>query len=97
MWTVDLVKEILAGTADPNLIREADRKGLNAVTFAALKAAAQADSLAPLLQLLDPPDREETTQLDKVVTLLEAIAESQGRLERRLARLESALAARSST
>lgn len=50
--------------------------------------------LALATRLLDPPEKQEESQMDKVITLLEAISESQVRTEHRLLRLESALAAK---
>ena len=76
----------------PSVLRETDRRGLAPVQYAAIQAATAADSLLPLLSLLEPPQERETSQLDLVVTLLEAIAESQARLERRLVEIESRLA-----
>lgn len=79
----------------PSMLRETDRRGLAPVQYAALQAATAADSLLPLLSLLEPQERE-TSQLDQIVTLLETIAESQVRTERRLVELESRLAGRAS-
>lgn len=95
-WSLEDVREILAGAADPSQLRErvrtADRKGLSPVTFAAMKAAATADSLTPLLGLLEPPGEEERSKLDLILDLLERVAENQVELGRRLAFIESRLA-----
>jgi len=92
-WSVEDVKEILAGTVDPAMVQErirtADRKGLSPVTFAAMKAAATADSLLPLLELLEPPGEQEKSKIDLMLDLLERIAEGQIGLARRMDALES--------
>lgn len=93
VWTIEDLREIVAQVR-PNPdgdLRMLDRRGLGPVHFAAIQAATTADSLLPLLRLLEPPQAEETSQLDQVVTLLEMIAESQARLERRLVEIESRL------
>ena len=97
-WSLEDVREILAGTMDPDRIQERiktpDRKGLSPVAFAALRAAATADALTPLLELLEPPGEEEKAKLDLVLDLLERIAESQIELGRRMDALESAISGR---
>jgi hypothetical protein len=95
-WSVEDIKEILAGEVEDGQVlerlRTADRKGLSPVAFAALKSASTADSLLPLLELLEPPTQEEASRMDLVLELLERIAEGQVQLERRLATIESRLA-----
>ena len=95
VWTVGDLREISAMVVkDPAaLLRETDRRGLSPIAFAAFQAAMTSDSLLPLLSLLEPKEAE-TSQLDKVVTLLEQIAQSQIRIERRLVELESRPAVR---
>ncbi len=77
------------------MLRETDRRGLAPVQYAAIQAATAVDSLLPLLTLLEPQEKE-TSQLDQVIQLLEQIAESQSRLERRVVEIESRLAGRAS-
>jgi len=79
----------------PSMLRETDRRGLAPVQYAAIQASTAADSLLPLLSLLEPQEKE-TSQLDQVIQLLEQIAESQARLERRVVEIESRLAGRAS-
>ena len=97
-WSIEDLREIVAMAVKdgPSMLRETDRRGLAPVQYAALQAATAADSLLPLLSLLEPPQAKETSQLDQIVTLLETIAESQVRTERRLVELESRLAGRAS-
>ncbi len=96
-WSVEDIEEILTGEVEDGQVlerlRTADRKGLSPTSFAALKAAATADSLTPLLALLDPPTEQETSSIDLVLTLLERVAESQLRIEQRLGAIESRLGA----
>ena len=94
-WSLEDVRDILAGTVDPARSRITDRKGLSPVAFAALKAATVTDSLLPLLELLEPPGDEEKGKLDVLLELLERIAEGQVVLGQRLAIIESTLAGRS--
>lgn len=83
-WSVEDLREILNGSvADPQvqeLLRTADRKGLSPVSFAALRAAATADSLTPLLELLEPPQEGED-RMEQMLRALEAVAERLDRIE----------------
>ena len=94
-WSVSDVREILNGDVQDdvaqNRLRTADRKGLTPVAFAAMKAAAAADSLMPLLELLDPPREDEVSKMDLVLQLLEQIAASQLELVHRMHAIESRL------
>lgn len=95
-WSIEDLREIVAAVTDgPSLLRETDRRGLAPVQYAALQAATATDSLLPLLSLLEPKESE-TSQLDLVIKLLESIAESQIRIERRVVEIESRLAGRPS-
>jgi hypothetical protein len=105
---MDDVSKILDGVLTPEqaraLLNSFDRKGLNPITFAALQGAKASDKLLSLLQLLEPPTKAEESQLDQVVKLLEQIAasqirieETQGRQERMLRQIGSALAGRANT
>ena len=93
--TMDDVAKLLAGVLSPEQARAFlhtfDRKGLNPVTFAALKGAETSDRLLALLQLLEPPEAQEQSQMDQVVGLLEQIAASQTRVEESVARQEHLL------
>ena len=92
-WSLDSIREVLAGTEDPALLRELDRRGMSASTYALLQAATATDDLRPLLTLLEPPETREETQLDQILALLQQIAESQIRTERRMLAVESMLVA----
>ena len=85
-WTLDRVREVLSGTMDPAAIREVDRLGLSAPTYAAMQGALAADSL---LQLLDQP--EGASQGQQIIELLMAIGEAQVRTEQRLSAIEASL------
>ena len=87
-WSLDPIREVLAGTTDPEILRAVDRKGMSSSQFALLQTAATADDLRRLLSLLEPPDEAEPSGLDRILTLLETIAEGQIRIETRLAALE---------
>ena len=76
-------------------LRFRDSRGLDPTSYAVLRTARRTESLTALLSLLDPPEKAEQTQLDQVISLLEGIAETQLRMEKRLVSLESRLAARS--
>lgn len=91
-WTVDAIAAIVDGTSaeDP---ASKDRKGLTSATAAALIAAVQSDKLLPLLDLLTPTPTE-NAQMKLLLDLVEKIAESQIRIESRLAALESRLVGR---
>lgn len=95
-WSLGDIKEILAGDVEDgevlDRLRTPDRKGLSPVAFAALKAAATADSLTPLLELLDPPREDEVSKMDLVLELLEQIAANQLELAQRMHAIESRLA-----
>ncbi len=99
LWTDALIADLLAGTMTDERIREMlpkrDARGMDALVFSALRAARIGQDLTALLGLLEPPSAKEKTELDVMVTLLERIAESQIRIERRLDALESAGTARS--
>ena len=97
IWTVEDLREISALTVrDPAaLLRETDRRGLSPIAFAAFQGALTSDRLLPLLDLLEPQEKE-TSQLEQVIQLLETIAESQVRIERRVVEIESRLAGRAS-
>ena len=91
-WSIDPIREVLNGTAEPGILRAVDRKGMTSAQYALLRTAATADELRALLSLLEPPDGAEQTGLDRILTLLETVAESQIRIEARLAALGSAIA-----
>ena len=93
----DLTAGTMSDTRIQELLRWADSRGMSAAIYAILRTATQTDHLIPLLALLEPPQAEEQTQLDRIVTLLEQIADSQLRLEHRILAVESALAARHGT
>ena len=82
---ISLLDEILAGTVEPEEIRRilnrVDRKGLTPVSYAALTAARNSEDLLALRALLDPPQKEEQSQMDLVLELLERIGASQVRAE----------------
>jgi hypothetical protein len=86
------MKAILEGTTGepPSTF---DPRGLQAPTSAALHAAATADRLLPLLDLLDPPPQE-SSQIQQLLDLVEKIAEAQIRVEQKLDWLISRNAAR---
>ena len=94
-WSVEDLREILAGTVEDSeaaeRIRTPDRKGLSPVSFAAMRAAATTDSLLPLLDLMEPPGEGEKAKLDLVLDLLERIAQGQLALARRMDALEFAI------
>jgi hypothetical protein len=92
-WHLDPIRAVLDGTEDPTILAGTDRKGMTAAQFAILKAATTADDLKALLALLDPPERQEASQIDRLLTLMEATAEAVVRIEQRLQRVESRLAA----
>lgn len=92
-WNLDPIRAVLDGTEDPTILAGTDRKGMTAAQFAILKAATTADDLRALLALLDPPERQEASQIDRLLTLMEATAEAVVRIEQRLQRVESRLAA----
>jgi hypothetical protein len=95
IWRVSDVGEILAGATDPRKISEKDRIGLTPVTYSAMEAARAANALMPLLELLEPTEAEQD-KLQLLLDLLEKIADSQIRTERRLALLEQAVVGRRS-
>ena len=97
LWTLEDLREIAALTVkDPaGLLRETDRRGLSPIAYAAFQGALTSDRLLPLLDLLEPKEGE-TSQLDLVVKLLETIAESQARIERRVVEIEFRLAGEAS-
>ena len=96
-WSVDDLKGILAGEDSQvtESLRTADRKGLTPTSFAVLTTAAKTDALMPLLELLEPPTADEASKADLMLDLLERIAESQVRIEARLADIESRLTGQS--
>ena len=81
----DILDQILAGTLSledaRRILNTYDRKGLTPVSYAALTAARNTESLLELKSLLDPPKAEEQSQMDLVLDLLERIALSQVRAE----------------
>ena len=85
-WTLDRVRAVLSGTMDSAAVREVDRLGLSAPTYAAMQGALAADSL---LQLLDQP--EGGSQGQQIIELLMAIGEAQVRTEQRLSAIEASL------
>lgn len=93
-WSMQDLREIVAMAVQdgPAILRETDPRGLAPIQFAAIQAATTADLLLPLLSLLEPPQEQEKSQIDQIIVLLETIAESQSRLERRLVEIESRLA-----
>lgn len=89
--------QILTGTATPELLQavareQRDRRGLSPTQTAALIAAKASEEASAKLDTLLAPPEQETSQLQVIVDLLARIAESQVRMERRLAALESRLA-----
>ena len=85
LWALSDLRAILSGTsAEDPAIR--DKKGLQASSAAALMAAESSDRLLPLLELLGPPQAEES-QIAKLVDLVEAMAIALARVESKLDRL----------
>ena len=94
-WTLEDVREILAGGAgEENKLLLQDRKGLSPVNFAVLQAAKTADSLLPLLELLEPPTEDEIDKINRIIQLLEKVVENQISLGQRMVALESAYSGR---
>lgn len=95
-WTTEPLAAVLDGTASEEVRRallsgEPDRKGLRPTAFALLRAAIDAEATRQAVAELSQPTAQEETQLDRVTALLEAVAESQVRIEQRLAAIESRL------
>ena len=67
--------------------------GLTPLQWATLKSATNTDALMPLLGLLEAP--EGPGPLERIVELLEQVAESQVRLEQRLGAVERMMLATS--
>lgn len=76
-------------------LRARDSRGMDPVSYAALRTARQTADLMPLLDLLQPPEQGEQTQTQKMVELLEAMAAAIVRIEQRQVALASRLDARS--
>jgi len=91
-WTLDPIREVLAGTADPACLAERDRKGLTAVSFAALKAAVLADDLTALKALLEPTEHE-TNQVEILLDLVTTMAETLTELRRDVVSMRAELRA----
>lgn len=88
-WNTGHLRGVLDGSSPPEQAREADRRGLSMVNYGAMEAAVAANALLPLLNLLDPKTTEGASKIDVVISLLEAIAASQLRMEKMLSTLVS--------
>ena len=90
VWRITDLRGVLDGTLPPERAREADHRGLSMTTYSAMKAAVTTNALLLLLDLLDPTT-EGASQIDTVISLLQAIAASQLRIEAASSRTEAAL------
>jgi hypothetical protein len=77
VWGIEDLRNLKSMTAEaPNeMLRELDMRGMSPVTFAAIMAALQTDSLLPLLSLLEPKEGE--SNIDVLVSAIEKVLDTQ--------------------
>ena len=95
-WTNQDGVDVLRVNVEPDeLLRQFDRHGRSLTTYALLQTAETAERMAgQLAELVSPAEGED--RLARMIELLEAIAESQARMEAILARIAAGSSAPSS-
>ena len=90
MWTVDRLRDVMSGTVDDpaTTLRTADKKGLSAVTFAAIQAAMTADRLTSLLDPKAVTDKENEDPVAELLTAIREVLAGQAVILRRLDAIE---------
>lgn len=79
IWTEALFREALNQERASEILKKKDSKGVTGLQFGVRYNGEEVERLRPLLKLLEPSPRE-TSQLQVIVNLLQAIGSTQERI-----------------